>query len=85
MTKGTSSTPSESEQFNDLDSWLIVPYLLIVFGLAWSLFALFILGTGWVEATFGELSGSHPLFILVVYAPACRPYSRLCVESASLF
>ncbi|GEM_PF-1819123 len=70
MTKRISSTPSESEQLKDLDSWLIFPFLLIVFGLAWSLFALFILGTDWVEATFGELSGSHPLFILAVYAPA---------------
>lgn len=70
MTKRISSTPSESAQLKDLDSWLIVPFLLIVFGLAWSLFALFILGTDWVETTFGELSGSHPLFILAVYAPA---------------
>jgi membrane protease YdiL (CAAX protease family) len=45
-------------------------FLLIVFGLAWSLFALFIFATDWVVATFGELSGRHPLFILAVYAPA---------------
>jgi len=45
-------------------------FLLIVFGLAWSLFALFIFATDWVVATFGELSGRHLLFILAVYAPA---------------
>jgi uncharacterized protein len=45
-------------------------FLLIVFGLAWSLFALFVFATDWVVATFGELSGRHPLFILAVYAPA---------------
>jgi membrane protease YdiL (CAAX protease family) len=44
--------------------------VLIVFGLAWSLFALFIFATDWVVGMFGELSGSHPLFILAVYAPA---------------
>lgn len=49
--------------------WLFL-FLLIVFGLAWSLFALFIFATDWVVGTFGELSGSHPLFILAVYAPA---------------
>jgi membrane protease YdiL (CAAX protease family) len=49
--------------------WLLV-FLLIVFGLAWSLFALFVFATDWVVQTFGELSGRHPLFILAVYAPA---------------
>jgi membrane protease YdiL (CAAX protease family) len=49
---------------------LLYPFLLLVFGLAWSLFALFIFATDWVVSIFGELSGSHPLFILAVYAPA---------------
>ena len=44
--------------------------LLLVFGLAWSIFALFVLATDLVAAVFGELSGSHPLFILAVYSPA---------------
>jgi hypothetical protein len=48
----------------------LLPFLLLVFGLAWSIFALFVLATDWVVATFGELSGSHPLFILAVYTPA---------------
>jgi membrane protease YdiL (CAAX protease family) len=49
--------------------WLLL-FLLIVFGLAWSLFALFIFATDWVVGRFGELSVRHPLFILAVYAPA---------------
>ena len=48
----------------------MLPFLLLVFGLAWSVFALFVLATDWVVSTFGEVSGSHPLFILAVYAPA---------------
>lgn len=48
----------------------LIPFLCIVFGLAWGIFALFILATDWVVSRFGELSGSHPLFILAVYAPA---------------
>jgi len=51
-------------------SRLLTPFLVLVFGIAWSVFALFVLATDWVVATFGELSGSHPLFILAVYAPA---------------
>ncbi len=53
-----------------IDSRQLGVFLVIVFGLAWSMFALFILATDWVVGTFGELSGSHPLFILAVYAPA---------------
>jgi hypothetical protein len=49
--------------------WLF-PFLLIVFGLAWSLFALFMFASDRVVATFGELSGHHPLFVMAVYAPA---------------
>lgn len=45
-------------------------FLLLVFGLAWSIFLLFIFATDWVVATFGALSGHHPLFILAVYTPA---------------
>jgi len=49
--------------------WLFL-FLLIVFGLAWSLFALFVFVTDWVVGTFGELSGRNPSFILAAYAPA---------------
>jgi membrane protease YdiL (CAAX protease family) len=53
-----------------IPSGSLIPFLLIVFGLAWSLFALFVFATEWVVATFGPLSGHHPLFVLAVYAPA---------------
>jgi membrane protease YdiL (CAAX protease family) len=51
-------------------SGLLPVFFLLAFGFAWSLFALFILATDWVVSIFGEPSGSHPLFILAVYAPA---------------
>ena len=62
--------PASKQASTDIGSGKLLPFFLIVFGLAWSLFALFILATDWVETTFGALSGSHPLFILAVYAPA---------------
>jgi uncharacterized protein len=61
---------SETSGDWQIGSGQLLPFLLVVFGLAWSLFALFIFATEWVVATFGELSGSHPLFILAVYSPA---------------
>ena len=53
-----------------IPSTLLGPFLFLTFGLAWAIFAVFILATDWVTSVFGELSGSHPLFILAVYAPA---------------
>jgi uncharacterized protein len=61
---------AESDRVDAIPGRWLFPFLLIVFGLAWSLFALFIFATDWVVETFGELSGRHPLFILAVYAPA---------------
>jgi len=64
------STLNETGRTDMISSRLLLPFLLIVFGLAWALFALFVFATDWVVRVFGELSASHPLFILAVYAPA---------------
>jgi uncharacterized protein len=48
----------------------LLPFLIITFGLAWGIMAVFVLFTEQVTALLGEPSGSHPLFILAVYAPA---------------
>ena len=48
----------------------LFPFLLITFGLAWGIFALFFLFPETLERVFGPPRGSHPLFILAVYAPA---------------
>ena len=52
----------------------LVPFLAMAFGLAWGIFAVFIFAPG-VAALFGEISGSHPLFILAVYAPAIAAFA----------
>jgi hypothetical protein len=61
---------SQCAHAKQIGSGQLFPFLSIAFGLAWSLFALFLFATDWVVGTFGELSGSHPLFILAVYSPA---------------
>jgi uncharacterized protein len=54
----------------DLSVSDLLPFLLITFGLAWGLgVVLVVYGERLVEV-FGELSASHPLFILAVYSPA---------------
>jgi len=52
----------------------IVPFLLISFGLAWGILALFIFLPEWTTRIFGELTGQHPLFFLAVYAPAIAAF-----------
>jgi len=48
----------------------LVPFLLIAFGLAWGILALFIFFPDEAAGLFGRLTGQHPLFYLAVYAPA---------------
>jgi hypothetical protein len=48
----------------------LIPFLLITFGLAWGIIALYVFLPTQMAALFGELTGQHPLFYLAVYAPA---------------
>ena len=52
----------------------LVPFLLITFGLAWGILALFIFLPNQMTEIFGELTGQHPLFFLAVYAPAIAAF-----------
>lgn len=52
----------------------LMPFLLITFGLAWGILALFIFLPDQMNRTFGKLSGQHPLFYLAVYAPAIAAF-----------
>jgi hypothetical protein len=44
----------------------IAPFLSIAFGIAWGIFALFILLPQPIVAIFGQISGQHPLFFLAI-------------------
>jgi uncharacterized protein len=48
----------------------LVPFVLISFGLAWGIVALYLFLPDSMTGLFGQLSGQHPLFFLAVYAPA---------------
>jgi len=67
----------------DLPSSALLPFLLITFGVAWSLFALLAVFPDWIAQRFGPLSGRHPLFILAVYAPAMAAFT-LALANAGL-
>jgi membrane protease YdiL (CAAX protease family) len=65
---------TEDIQRDDLAQGAFIPFLLITFGITWSLFALFVLFPDWITDTFGPLSGRHPLFVLAVYAPTIAAF-----------
>ncbi|MCW8932867.1 MAG: CPBP family intramembrane metalloprotease [Gammaproteobacteria bacterium] len=52
----------------------LIPFLLITFGLAWGILALFIFFPDPMNSIFGKLTGQHPLFFLAVYAPAIASF-----------
>ncbi|TCP39760.1 type II CAAX endopeptidase family protein [Rhodovulum marinum] len=61
--------------FTDLEGAAAWPFLGITFGLSWGILALWILAEAAMTALFGPLSGTHPLFLLAVYAPAIAAVS----------
>jgi uncharacterized protein len=69
MNMGSSSSTHRQIPFISL-----APFLLITFGLAWGIFALFILLPKLMVAMFGELTGQHPLFFLAVWTPAIAAF-----------
>lgn len=52
----------------------LIPFLLITFGLAWSILAVFIFLPEIAHKFFGNLTGAHPLFFLCVYSPAIAAF-----------
>ena len=48
----------------------LATFIAIAFGLSWGLMGLYILFTEQIEAIFGPIGYTNPLFIIAVYAPA---------------
>jgi membrane protease YdiL (CAAX protease family) len=48
----------------------VIPFFLMTFVIAWGVLGLYLAAPDTMGNLFGELSGSHPLFYLAVYAPA---------------
>ena len=48
----------------------LVPFFVITFGLGWGIIAILILFPQQLEAIFGPMGYTNPLFILAVYSPA---------------
>jgi len=53
----------------------LVPYLVLTFGIAWGLLGAYIFLPQQASARFGELSASHPGFIIAVWSPALAAFA----------
>lgn len=53
----------------DTDRRMLIAFLAIAFSLTWGIAAVLIVFTAQVEAVFGPISYTNPLFILAVYSP----------------
>lgn len=53
-----------------IPSAALVPYLAVTFLITWALIGFYVVAPETAAATFGEISGSHPIFFLATWAPA---------------
>lgn len=65
---------ASSAERRDVGFASLLPFLLITFGLAWGLGALFVAFPETIEGILGPFGATNPLFILAVYAPAIAAF-----------
>ena len=53
----------------------LFPFLLVTFGLVWTILGSYILLPEQMVRMFGQMTGQHPLFYLAVYAPAIAAFA----------
>jgi hypothetical protein len=63
-----------STDSSDLPSIWLAPFLALAFGIAWGIFAAYLLAGDRAPEIFGEIGATHPLFVLAVYAPAISAF-----------
>lgn len=71
---------SESGKFQ-IPIVYLIPFLIITFGIAWTILGLFIFFPEQMTGIFGEITGEHPLFFLSVYSPAIAAFSIILYKT----
>ncbi|MBK1636481.1 CPBP family intramembrane glutamic endopeptidase [Rhodovulum adriaticum] len=65
----------------DMPSWVLLPFVLGTFALTWGIVGSYILFPETMAATFGQISGAHPLFFLATWAPAISAVTLIVVRT----
>ncbi|MCF7814622.1 MAG: CPBP family intramembrane metalloprotease [Candidatus Cloacimonetes bacterium] len=72
---------SESmENRKKLSAVSLVPFFLITFVIAWGVLGLYVFYNEGMTKVFGQLSGTHPLFFLAVWAPAIAAFAVITIK-----
>jgi membrane protease YdiL (CAAX protease family) len=58
----------------DLRSSALLPFLAVTFLITWGLMGIYIFAPATAADTFGEISGSHPVFFLATWSPAISAF-----------
>ena len=53
-----------------MPSKALTPFFVLTFAITWGLIGIYIFWPDWSAATFGSISGSHPIFFLATWSPA---------------
>ena len=56
----------------------LVPYVLITFAIAWGIIGLYIFRPEQAVTWFGEITGTHPLYVMATWAPAFAAFAVVC-------
>jgi membrane protease YdiL (CAAX protease family) len=72
----TSTTPSPGK----IPTWALVPFLLATFLITWGVIGIYILAPDMAADTFGEISGTHPLFFLATWSPAIAAFALVTLH-----
>lgn len=54
----------------DIPASRVLPFFVLTYAITWGLIGPFVLAPDWAAATFGEVTGAHPVFILATWGPA---------------
>ena len=56
-------------------SYALIGFFALTFAITWGVVGVYIATPNWASSTFGEISGSHPLFFLATWAPAISAFA----------
>ena len=64
-----------------IPSSALILFLAIAFLITWGLLWFYVLAPGMASATFGEISGSHPVFFLATWSPGIAAFAVVLLHS----
>jgi len=56
----------------------LIPFLALTFVITWGLIGAYVLAPQMAAATFGEITGSHPVFFIATWSPAIAAFVVVC-------